>query len=80
MSQIIIYKNISYSILIHLKNGEAQIFFFAKKKIITGPLSLKSMIVTLTIQLVPLILFLYFDTEVCIHKFINLAYIAIQKF
>ena len=79
MSQLIIYKNISYSILIHLKNGEAKIFFFAKK-IITGPLSLKSMIVTLTIQLVPLILFLYFDTEVCIHKFINLAYIAIQKF
>lgn len=41
-------------------------FFFCKKKLITGPLSLKSMIVTLTIQIIPLILFMVFNIEVII--------------
>ena len=63
-----------------MKIGEEQIFFFCKKKLITGPLSLKSMIVTMTIQLVPLILFMSFIIKVCILQFINLDYIAIQKF
>ena len=54
-----------------------QIFFFTKKKLITGPLSYKSMIVTFTVQLVPLVLFMIFNIEVCIYQFINSEFIAI---
>ena len=35
------------------------------------------MIVTFTVQLVPLVLFMIFNIEVCIYQFINSEFIAI---
>ena len=56
-------KNIVYK---YIWRMEWRKFFFCKKKLITGPLSLKSMILTLTIQIIPLILFMVFNIEVII--------------
>ena len=45
-------------------NWEGDNYFFLSKKIITGPLTFKSMIVTFTTSIIPFILFAIFNFKV----------------
>ena len=54
-------------------------FFLYKKIILTGPLTLKSMIVTFTSSLFPLVLFISYNTKVHIYLFIKFRYIEFRR-
>lgn len=56
-------------------NWEGDNFFFLNKKIITGPLSFKSIITTFTTSIIPFILLGIFNFEVCISLFIKFRFI-----